>query len=128
MGFILFIISLILLTLLSGASFIFAFFRTVVKFKSLKKFNNWFLDMAIAVDQLGNVMASPILNLTCIKSDGYQFGNTRETVSLVLAINNKRNKLTKFGTWLGNLLDLLDPNHLDKTLYYHTKYINNFKK
>lgn len=131
MGLILLIIAITLEAVFTIPSLIFAIFRTVIKFevtKGIKKLDNYFLDLAISIDQLGNVTAAPILNLTCIKSNGYQFGNTKETVSLVLAINLNYGKLTKFGKILAKFLDLIDKDHLQKSIRSSHKYIEHFKK
>lgn len=131
MGLILLIIAITLEIVLTIPSLIFAIFRTVIKFEvttGIRKLDNYFLDLAICVDQLGNVTAAPILNLTCIKSNGYQFGNTKETVSLVLAINLNYGKLTKFGKLLAKFLDLIDKDHLKKSIRSNYKYIEHFKK
>ena len=131
MSIILLTIAIILEVLLTVPSILFAIFRTIFKFRfkeGVKKFNDYILDLAISIDQLGNVTAAPILNLTCIRSDGYQFGNTRETVSLVLAVNLNYGKLTTFGKVLAKFLDLIDKDHLRKAIRSNLKYIKQFKQ
>lgn len=125
MGLILLIVAIILTVLLLVPSIIFAIFRTVGKFEfnsGRKKLNEYFLKMAICIDQLGNVMAAPLLNLTCLKKKGHRFGETRETISLVLGYNSRLNNLTVFGESLGWLLNKIDNNHLEKAIEAHEKY------
>lgn len=76
------------------------------------RLGDYFLIFAIAIDVTGNVSLGPLLNLIAIKKDGYKFGNRKETISSALGKNKKMNTLTKFGLYLSNLLDRIDPNHV----------------
>ena len=76
--------------------------------------------MALSFDQFGNVTCSKVLDLTMIKvSNGIKplyFGEEDDTVSFILAINEKRKTLTKFGKFIVKVLDFLDKNHMGKAI------------
>jgi hypothetical protein len=67
--------------------------------------------VALAIDQLGNVVCARLFNFFLIDADGYQFGNEDETISSVLGKNKRANTLTLFGMLLDMLLELIDKNH-----------------
>ena len=70
-NFLLFTISVVLFTILAPLGLI----TELIKVLS-KGFNNFFLKIAISIDQLGNVVCQTLFNLTLIKKDEYySFGN-----------------------------------------------------
>ena len=83
---------------------------------SYKKLNNYFLDIAIAVDQLGNVFCRHLLNKALAKNSKHLFGNPDETVSGVLGKNKKAGTLTKLGLWIADNLNMLEKNHVEKAI------------
>jgi hypothetical protein len=52
-----------------------------------KDFNKYNRDIALAKDQLGNVILAPLLNKLLITKAGYKFGNRKETISGVIGKN-----------------------------------------
>ena len=80
---------------------------------SLKRLNGFFRSDAIAIDQYGNYSFRSIFNKVLIQENGYQFGNFSETVSEVLYVNFKMNKLSKRGLQLYKIIEKIDPKHFD---------------
>jgi len=68
-------------------------------------------NIALGIDQLGNVVCGQLFNLTLIKKTGYRFGNEDETISSVIGKNKRTNTLTATGRLLDTLLDAIDKNH-----------------
>ena len=75
------------------------------------------LNMALWVDIGGNVMCSELFNDLLIQNITINpFGNPRQTISEVLGINNQLLNITKTGQVLVNILNYLDPYHVEKTI------------
>ena len=121
MGFILFIISIILLIpsfpigiTYALFSILFSKYSTRIKNKEL---NLYFRKLAIAVDQFGNVLMGPLFNKILITKDSkHKFGNVDETISSVLGKNKLDNTLTKLGKWLANFLNKREKDHVEKAI------------
>lgn len=82
--------------------------------KAIGYLSNSAKSIAIAIDILGNTVCADLLNNTMRKAGGYPFGNYRETISRVLGKNKELGTLSKAGTLLSSLLNLIDPNHVEK--------------
>ena len=104
-GLFLNIIAGILLWLLRRIGWIYGALTT----KDFHKYNR---DIALAKDQLGNVILAPILNKLLITEDGYKFGNPKEKISSVIGKNFLTSTLTKKGfsngMWWYNYLEKTD--------------------
>ena len=72
------------------------------------------LNIGISIDQLGNVVLGPLMNILLKKKGGHLFGNPDETISFVLGQNKESNTLTWFGRKIANLLNSIDENHVEK--------------
>ena len=114
MGFILFIISIVLTILTVPLGIVY----TVVKFIYRNKFrllfkisNGYFYKFALAIDQLGNVAMQDLFNDIFITKEGYKFGFEDETISSVLGKNEVLMTLTSLGKVLVKILNFIDPNH-----------------
>jgi hypothetical protein len=121
MSIILFIIALVLVTAIGSISFVVTllYYLITLKWKSgFKAFESFSLLLAISLDQLGNVICRIPFKYTMVKrnSDFWDFGDPDQTVSFVLAVNQKRKTLTRFGKWTCVVLDFLDKNHMEKAL------------
>jgi predicted Co/Zn/Cd cation transporter (cation efflux family) len=64
------------------------------------------------VSKIVSICASKLLNKLLIESSGFKFGTY--SVSAVLGVNQRKNKLKPLGVWLSNLLDSIEPNHCRK--------------
>jgi len=117
MGILLFIISIILLVATGPIGIIYGFFYSLFT-RSVSGIGEYFLEIAISIDQLGNVMMQHFLNLIWIRKNGYKFGNRDETISSVIGKNLKSDTLTGFGKLLNRVLNSLDPNHSLNSIDY----------
>lgn len=72
-------------------------------------------NIALAKDQLGNVILAPLLNKFLITENGYKFGNPKEKISGVIGKNYLLSTLTKKGFSNGifwyNFLEKKETNH-----------------
>lgn len=117
-GVLLFLISIVLLTVTGPIGFIYGFFRTLFR-NGFKGIGEYLLKIAISVDQLGNVMMQHLLNSLWVKKGRYNFGNRDETISSALGRNKKLGTLTGFGNWIDKLLDIIDPEHSLNSIDYY---------
>ena len=112
-GFILLVIAVLMSVILYPIGW----FYSLIKFKlSFKKLGSWLYVIAISVDQLGNVVMSTLFNDILIKKYGYEFGHEDLTVSAVLGVNKKMGTLTKLGKFIADLLNKIDPDHVEKAI------------
>lgn len=68
--------------------------------------------VAIAVDETGNATYPVTFTLFFVQfwaGSWYEFGNSKQTVSYVLALNNEAKKLSRIGRQIYLLLEWLDP-------------------
>ena len=121
-SFLLFSIAFALLTITAPFGFVYAFFRQLFfgKFKTLQVY---FIEVALALDNAGNVMMQHLLNdLLLIKNKStYYFGNKKETISSVIGKNCMTNTLSATGKALNTFLNLIDKNHSLNSIIYDIK-------
>ena len=73
---------------------------------------DYFIKMAISLDQFGNVTMAKLFNILLIKSSSkHLFGNPDETISSVLGKNKINCTLAPLGILLDSILNRLDNNH-----------------
>ncbi len=108
MSFLLFIISLVLRRILEP--FVYLYNAAIALFKG--EWDQYNMDLAIAIDQYGNGLCRHLFNQVLIKKTAVnKFGNIDETISSVIGKNKVAGTLTWLGTAVDILLDSLDPNH-----------------
>lgn len=100
MGFILFIIALILI-----------FFLTIVNYWYVENKKGYFKSTAKNLDIFANREFRAFWNAVLIEPDGYQFGKEGETLSSALGKNQRLEKLKPKGWWLVRQLNRIDENH-----------------
>ncbi len=100
MGFILFIIALILI-----------FFLTIVNYWYVENKKGYFKSTAKNLDIFANREFRAFWNAVLIDPDGYQFGKEGETLSSALGKNQRLEKLKPKGAWLVRQLNRIDENH-----------------
>lgn len=118
-GFILFAISVFLMVLTGWLGLAYTIISYLFRFRLLELFrrlNKLFLQIAVAIDQLGNVMMQELLNAIFIKKASIdKFGSEDETISSVIGKNLGKNQkgemLTGLGKALNWLLNKIDPGH-----------------
>lgn len=118
----LFIVSITLLTALTGIGMIYgticAFwkrqFKTGINSISIK-----LLRLATTIDLLGAIVCYELMNDALItKSSARPFGPTGITISETLGHNQITETLTGTGKWLVSVLDFIEPNHCLKAAGY----------
>jgi hypothetical protein len=105
MGFILFIIALVLIFLL-----------TIVNYWYVENKKGYFKSTAKNLDIFANREFRAFWNSVLIEPDGYRFGKEGETLSSALGKNQRLVKLKPKGKWLVRLLDRIDKNHCIKSI------------
>lgn len=115
-GFVLLIVAIVLAIIILpigfGYQIISSLFRAV---------NEYLFKVAKSIDQLGNVVCMDLFNDTLIKKGGYRFGNEDVTISHVLGMNEKKNKLSTLGKVLAWILNTIDKDHNRKAIEYERK-------
>lgn len=119
-GFLLFVISILLLLITGPIGFLYGIFHNLFK-SGFRGVGAYFLKIAISIDQLGNVLMQHLLNAVWIKKEGYRFGNRDETISSALGRNKRLGTLTAFGRWIDRVLDSIDPNHSLNSIDYYVE-------
>ena len=75
----------------------------------------WTKQLLIAIDQLGNVLLSPLLNLF-VQRGGAAFGSPDETLSSVMG-KNARAQTCPLCRWIcRNILNPIQRHHCDKSI------------
>jgi len=119
-GFLLFLISIVLLVITVPLGFIYGLLHTFVT-RGVKGIGEYLLKIAISIDQLGNVTMQHLLNAIWMQRGGYKFGNRDETISSALGRNKKLKTLTGFGEFIDKILDTIDPNHSLNSIDYYVE-------
>lgn len=118
MGFVLLLISVLLLLITGPLGLIYGSLHSLFT-RGIKGMGEYFLQIAVSIDQLGNVLMQHLLNLLWIRPGGYPFGNRDETISSALGRNKRDGTLTPFGKWIDGVLDRIDPNHSLNSIDYY---------
>jgi hypothetical protein len=119
-GLLLFFISIFLLLITGPIGFFYGLLHTLFT-KGIKGLGDYLLQIAISIDQLGNVMMQHLLNVLWIKKDGYRFGNRDETISSALGRNKNLGTLTLLGRGVDRILDVIDTNHSLNSIDYYVE-------
>lgn len=113
MGFLLFIISLVLKRILEPFIYITGSIIALTK----GEWNQYNTDLAIATDQYGNGLSKYLFNILLIKKTStHKFGNIDETISSVIGKNKVAGTLTWLGEFVDKILDLLEKDHSIKAI------------
>jgi len=115
MGFILFIISLALVISLAPIGIIFTVIKAIIKW-NYDIFNIYYKNLAISLDQFGNVVMKGLFNTVLINSQEHLFGDPDETISSVLGKNKLKGTLRYWGKRLDALLNGIDKGHSIKSI------------
>ena len=118
LGFPLFLISILLLVFTGPIGLAYGLLQRLLK-GGIRGAGRYLFQLAVSIDQLGNVMMQHLLNTLWIKKGGYPFGNRDETISSALGRNKQEKTLTYFGRVMDRILDTLDPNHTLNAIDYY---------
>lgn len=110
------IINILLILVALIGVIIFAVPGWIVCIVITKEKNEYNLKIAISLDQLGNVILGPLLNIVMKKRGGWLFGDEDETLSMAIALNYYMNNLTNLGGFFADMLEYIDPGHLQKAI------------
>lgn len=116
---ILFIAAVFLLITIGGFGLVYTLFWSIINFKVISFFKYWadlVYTINVGIDKIGNVLLAAFLNRFAVKTDFYKFGNIDDTISYALALNLKENNLTRLGIFIVNVLEYIDPGHMEKSL------------
>ena len=104
-SFLLFCITMILFFITAPFGFLYAVIRQTLA-KSVNSLSVYFLELALAIDNAGNVLMQHVLNdLLLIKNENtYLFGNKMETISSVIGKNLLSHTLSSTGLALNAFL------------------------
>lgn len=119
MSFLLFCIAIVLLIFTTPIGFLYALLRQLF-FGKLKSLSVYFLEVAISIDNTGNVMMQHLLNdfLLIKQNETYYFGNKKETISSVIGKNSLTNTLSPLGKALNAFLNWIDKDHSFNSIIY----------
>jgi hypothetical protein len=121
-SFLLFCIAIVLLITTAPIGFFYALLRQLL-FGKLKKLSIYFLEVAISIDNTGNVMMQYLLNdlLLMKRPATYYFGNKKETISSVIGKNSLTNTLSPLGKALNAFLNWIDKDHSFNSIMYDVR-------
>ncbi len=122
MSFLLFCVALLLVITTAPIGFLYAIIRQAFSSKS-KSLNVYFIEVALVLDEVGNVMMQHFLNDTLLitSTETYYFGNKSETISSVIGKNSLTNTLSPLGRALNSFLNFLDKDHSLNSIIYDVK-------
>ena len=121
-SFSLFLIALVLLITTAPFGFLYALVRQIIVEKT-KSLNLFFIEVALVLDEAGNVVMQHLLNDTLLikNTNTYYFGNMKETISSVIGKNSLTNTLSFLGKLLNNFLNFIDKGHSLNSIIYDVK-------
>jgi 8-oxo-dGTP diphosphatase len=118
----LFCIAFILFFTTAPIGFLYALIRQSLV-KRVHSLSVYFLELALALDNAGNVLMQHVLNdLLLIRNENtYMFGNKMETISSVIGKNLVTHTLSPAGLLLNNFLHWIDKDHSLNSINYDVK-------
>ncbi len=118
----LFCIAFILFFTTAPFGFLYAVIRQSVV-KRVHSLSVYFLELALALDNAGNVLMQHVLNDTLLvkNENTYLFGNKMETISSVIGKNLVTHSLSPLGLALNSFLHWIDKNHSLNSINYEVK-------
>ena len=121
-SFLLFCIAMILFLITAPFGFLYAVIRQSC-IKSVNSLSVYFLELALALDNAGNVLMQHVLNdLLLIKNEKtYLFGNKMETISSVIGKNLLSHTLSPTGLALNAFLHWIDKDHSLNSINYEVR-------
>ena len=121
-SFLLFCIAFVLLICTAPFGFFYALLRQLF-FSKLKSLSIYFLEVAISIDNTGNVMMQHLLNdlLLVKRQETYYFGNKKETISSVIGKNSLTHTLSPLGKALNAFLNCMDKDHSFNSIMYDVR-------
>jgi hypothetical protein len=121
-SFLLFCIAMLLFLITGPFGFLYAVMRQTFA-KSVNSLSVYFLELALVLDNAGNVLMQHVLNdLLLIKNQKtYLFGNKMETISSVIGKNLLTHTLSPMGIALNAFLHWIDKDHSLNSINYEVR-------
>ena len=121
-SFLLFGIAFVLVVTTTPIGFVYALLRQLF-FGKVKTLQIYFIEVALALDNAGNVIMQHLLNDTLLVKNPhtYLFGNKKETISSVIGKNHLTNTLSPLGKSLNTFLSFIDKDHSLNSIIYNVK-------
>ena len=121
-SFLLFCIAFVLFFTTAPFGFLYAVIRQTFA-KSVNSLSLYFLELALALDNAGNVLMQHVLNdaLLIRNEKTYLFGNKMETISSVIGKNLLTHTLSPMGLTLNAILHWIDKDHSLNSINYEIK-------
>jgi hypothetical protein len=121
-SFLLFGIAFVLVVTTTPVGFAYALLRQLFLGK-VKTLQIYFIEVALALDNAGNVIMQHLLNDTLLVKNPhtYLFGNKKETISSVIGKNHLTNTLSPLGKALNTFLSFIDKDHSLNSIIYNVK-------
>ena len=121
-SFSLFCIAMVLFLITAPFGFLYAVIRQTFT-KSVNSLSVYFLELALALDNAGNVLMQHVLNdLLLTKNEKtYLFGNKMETISSVIGKNLLSHTLSPMGLALNAFLYWIDKGHSLNSINYEVR-------
>ena len=118
----LFGIAFVLVVTTTPVGFAYALLRQLFLGK-VKTLQIYFIEVALALDNAGNVIMQHLLNDTLLVKNPhtYLFGNKKETISSVIGKNHLTNTLSPLGKALNTFLSFIDKDHSLNSIIYNVK-------
>lgn len=82
---------------------------------SKKSLSKYLIDIAVEIDETGNIVCGPMFNIVLIKAGGFKFGDD-ETISSAIGRNKEMNTLSMAGLLLYRALNKIQPNHCENSI------------
>jgi 8-oxo-dGTP diphosphatase len=122
-SFLLFCIALVLLVTTAPIGFVYALIRQII-FEKVKTLSIFFTEVALVLDEAGNVVMQHLLNDTLLikNKNTYYFGNKKETISSVIGKNSLTNTLAHLGKALNAFLNFIDKGHTLNSIIYDVRH------
>ncbi len=121
-SFLLFCIAFVLLITTAPIGFFYALVRQII-FEKVKTLSIFFTEVALVLDEAGNVVMQHLLNDTLLikNKNTYYFGNKKETISSVIGKNSLTGTLAPLGKALNSFLNFIDKGHTLNSIIYDVK-------
>jgi hypothetical protein len=121
-SFLLFGTAFVLVVTTTPIGFVYALLHQLFIGK-IKTLQIYFIEVALALDNAGNVIMQHLLNDTLLikTPNTYQFGNKKETISSVIGKNHLTNTLSPLGKALNSFLNFIDKDHSLNSIIYDVK-------
>jgi hypothetical protein len=118
----LFCIAFVLFIITAPIGFFYAVIRQSLA-KRVHSLSVYFLELALALDNAGNVLMQHVLNdaLLIKNQSTYLFGNKMETISSVIGKNLVTHTLSSTGRLLNTFLHWIDKDHSLNSINYEVK-------